>query len=231
MNRFEALILDAGGVLVHPIHGDWNIPAKYRELLGDCARDLPGDRWQSACRAEAARLREDVFVRDMSAEYELRLGFLRAVAERMGWTLPEAQLQALAEDFNSNPERYAWYGDTQAWLARWKGRMRLGMLSDAMPSFRNFVRLRGLEDLFDAVVISTEIGVSKPDARMYMEICSRMDVEPERCLFVDDRPGNLRGAQETGMAAVQMCRDGLAPWDGPFVRDLAELNAYWEELN
>ena len=29
MNR-KALILDAGGVLVRPLHGDWNIPARYR---------------------------------------------------------------------------------------------------------------------------------------------------------------------------------------------------------
>ena len=229
MNR-KALILDAGGVLVHPLHGDWNIPARYRELLGEFARDIPGDAFRAACRAEAALLREDIFIGDIREEYEKRLQFLKNVAARMGWALDGARLAALAEDFTYNPDRYAWYGDTGEWLARWKGRAPLGMLSDAMPSFRRFVRGKGLEDIFDAVVISTEIGTAKPNREMYLEICRRLALEPGDCLFVDDRAGNLRGAMDCGMAAVQMCRDGLPAWDGPWVRDLAELNDYWEGL-
>lgn len=228
--KHKALILDAGGVLVHPLHGDWNIPARYRELLGEYARDIPGEAFRAACKAEAALLREDVYLPELQEEYEKRLQFLKNVAQRMGWALDGAQLEALAEDFTYNPERYAWYADTGESLARWRGRVRLGMLSDAMPSFRKFVRDRGLEEIFDAVVISTEIGACKPDARMYLEICRRMGLTPQDCLFVDDRECNLRGAMDCGMAAVQMCRDGLPAWDGPWVRDLAELNAYWEEL-
>ena len=86
------------------------------------------------------------------------------------------------------------------------------------------------EEIFDAVVISTEIDACKPDAKMYLEICRRMGLTPQDCLCVDDRECNLRGAMDCGMAAVQMCRDGLPTWDGPCVRDLAELNAYWEGL-
>ena len=98
MNR-KALILDAGGVLVRPLHGDWNIPARYRELLGDCARDVPGEAYRAACRAEAALLREDVLLTDVGEEYEKRLQFLKNVAARMGWTLDGAQLAEMAEDF------------------------------------------------------------------------------------------------------------------------------------
>lgn len=230
MNR-KALILDAGGVLVHPLHGDWNIPARYRELLGAYARDIPGEAFRAACRAEAALLREDISIADIGVEYEKRLQFLKNVAARMGWALGGDQLKALAEDFTFNPDRYAWYADTGAQLAQWKGRVPLGMLSDAMPSFRRLVQARGLEEIFDAVVISTEIGVAKPDPKMYLEICRRMNLTPGDCLFVDDREGNLHGAMRCGMAAVQMCRDGLPAWDGPWVRDLAELNAYWEGLD
>lgn len=229
MNR-KALILDAGGVLVRPLHGDWNIPARYRELLGDCARDVPGEAYRAACRAEAALLREDVLLTDVGEEYEKRLQFLKNVAARMGWTLDGAQLAAMAEDFTYNPERYDWYVDTRESLSRWQGRARLGMLSDAMPSFRAFLRALDPERPFDAVVLSTEVGACKPDPRMYLEICRRMELAPADCLFVDDRACNLRGAMDCGMAAVQMCRDGLPTWDGPCVRDLAELNAYWEGL-
>lgn len=231
MNRIQALILDAGGVLIKPLHGDWNIPANYRELLGDCSADIPGERWKAACRAEANILREDVIVPDTEREYALRLEFLGKLAARMDWALTDAQLQALAKDFTYNIDRYDWYGDTRAWLDRWQRHgLRLGMLSDAMPSFRQFVHVHGLEDIFEAIVISTEIGACKPDPRMYGEICARMQIAPANCLFVDDRECNLRGAIDFGMRAVQMCRDDLAGWDGPQVHNLEELNAYLEGL-
>ena len=230
MSKIQALILDAGGVLVHPVHGDWNIPARYRELLGDYARDIPSERWQVASRAESAILREDVIVPDLDAEFALRRAYLAAVAIRMGWDLSEEQLQALTEDFNYNPERYSWYEDTRHWLSYWSANTRLGMLSDAMPSFRAFTERHGLGQIFESIVISTEIGACKPDPRMYAAICAQMNVAPADCLFVDDRECNLAGAIEFGMRAVQMCRDGMDGWSGPKVHDLAELNDYMEEL-
>ena len=217
-------------MLVRPLHGDWNIPVRYRELLGDYARDIPSERWRVASQAEASILREDVIVPDLDAEFALRRAYLAAVALRMGWKLGEEQLQALAEDFNYNPDRYSWYDDTQTWLSRWKPTVRLGMLSDAMPSFRAFTTQNGLGDIFESIVISTEIGTCKPDPRMFAEICARMNVAPADCLFVDDREPNLAGAMAFGMRAVQMCRDGADGWDGPVVRDLAELNDYMEGL-
>ena len=98
MSKVKALILDAGGVMVRPLHGDWNVPARYRELLGDYARDVSGEAWREACRAEAHIVREDVYVQGMQVERGLRREFFRKVAERMGWALSDQTLDALAED-------------------------------------------------------------------------------------------------------------------------------------
>ena len=231
MSKVKALTLDAGGVMVRPLHGDWNVPARYRELLGDYARDVSGEAWREACRAEAHIVREDVYVQDMQAERGLRQEFLRKVAERMGWTLSSDTLAALAEDFTFNTDRYVWYPDVEEYLARWSGQMKLGILSDAMPSFRYVVDHSPNRRYFQAIVISTEIGAAKPDAKMYKTICAQLGVEGADCLFVDDRECNLEGAMRCGMRAVQMCRDDQKPWNGPFVRNLAELNVYLEGLN
>lgn len=231
MSKITTLILDAGGVLVHPIHGNWNIPVKYRELLGDYAADIPGERWLQACRDHAQIIREDVFVSDMDAEFLLRKEFFIRIAADLGWQLDENTIEALCRDFTYNISRYAWYDDAADFLPRFHAKYRMGMLSDAMPSFRHVMDNHPARAHFDALVISTEIGAAKPDARMYNEICARLGVSPEECLFVDDRECNLTGAMNCGIHAVQMCRDGLPQWDGPAVHDLAELNAYLEGLN
>lgn len=56
--------------------------------------------------------------------------------------------------------------------------------------------------LFDGVVISAEVGVRKPDPRIYEQGAEAIGLEPAACVFVDDLPGNLKPARELGMATV-----------------------------
>lgn len=231
MSKIKTLILDAGGVLVRPLHGNWLIPARYRELLGDYAHDIPGEKWLEACRAEADLLREDCFVNGVNAEYVLKRQFMKNVAGRMGWNLSADEIAALAKDFTWNFDRYDWYADARTWLENWRGRYHLGVLSDAMPSFRNVMEDAHFMEYMNALVISTEVGAAKPDAKMYQTICGQLHADPEECLFADDRVCNLLGAMRCGMRAVQVCRDDLEHWNGAYVHDLEELNAYVEGLN
>ncbi len=57
-------------------------------------------------------------------------------------------------------------------------------------------------ELFDEMVFSCEIGINKPDRRIY-EICSaRLGLAPAECLFVDDSLANVEGARRAGMHAI-----------------------------
>jgi glucose-1-phosphatase len=55
---------------------------------------------------------------------------------------------------------------------------------------------------FDALVLSYEIRVCKPEARFF-EHCQRLaHAEPGECLFIDDMPANVAGAQAFGWNAI-----------------------------
>jgi putative hydrolase of the HAD superfamily len=56
--------------------------------------------------------------------------------------------------------------------------------------------------LFDAVVISGEVGMRKPDAEIFHLAVNKLGVEPERSVFVDDHPGHLKAALALGMTTV-----------------------------
>ena len=56
--------------------------------------------------------------------------------------------------------------------------------------------------LFDGVVISGEVGVRKPEPRIYELGAEAIGLPPAECVFVDDLPGNLKPARELGMATV-----------------------------
>ncbi len=59
-----------------------------------------------------------------------------------------------------------------------------------------------LDELFDAVVLSGEVGVRKPAPHIYRLAAERIGVAPQACVFIDDLPFNLPPATELGMAAV-----------------------------
>ena len=59
-----------------------------------------------------------------------------------------------------------------------------------------------LAELFDAAVISAEVGLHKPQPEIYLLASQRLGVEPERCVFVDDLRENCAGAEAVGMTAI-----------------------------
>jgi putative hydrolase of the HAD superfamily len=59
-----------------------------------------------------------------------------------------------------------------------------------------------LEELFDAVVISGDVGLHKPQPEIFHLGAERIGVAPEDCVFVDDLRENCEGAEAVGMKAI-----------------------------
>jgi epoxide hydrolase-like predicted phosphatase len=60
----------------------------------------------------------------------------------------------------------------------------------------------GWAELFDAVVISGEVGLRKPEPEIYRLAAERLGLAPQECVFVDDLAPNIRGAVQVGMVGV-----------------------------
>jgi putative hydrolase of the HAD superfamily len=74
-----------------------------------------------------------------------------------------------------------------------------GLISNSWVMDHYTDEIRGL---FDAVVISAEVGLHKPQPEIYRLAAERLGVAPEDCLFVDDLRENCAGAEAVGMTAV-----------------------------
>jgi len=69
-----------------------------------------------------------------------------------------------------------------------------------------------MDDLFDAIVISGEVGLNKPEPEIFRLAAERLGVPPEECVFVDDLRENCEGAEAVGMTAVlHRGADGTLP--------------------
>lgn len=60
-----------------------------------------------------------------------------------------------------------------------------------------------VDELFDAVVDSSAVGLRKPDVRIYRHTLDLIGVaDPGRAVFLDDHPGNVAGAERAGLTGL-----------------------------
>ncbi len=59
-----------------------------------------------------------------------------------------------------------------------------------------------LDEMFDEVILSGEVGLRKPDPAIFRYALTRLDLEAPDCVFVDDHPGHLEPAANLGITTV-----------------------------
>jgi putative hydrolase of the HAD superfamily len=57
-------------------------------------------------------------------------------------------------------------------------------------------------ELFDVVVISAEVGMRKPEERIFRHTAELLGLEPEECVFIDDVAANIAAAEAIGLIGV-----------------------------
>jgi putative hydrolase of the HAD superfamily len=87
--------------------------------------------------------------------------------------------------------------------------VRTAMLSNSWGDATHYDRPL-LEELFDGWVISSEVGLRKPDPAIYELAAAQIGLGPDECVYVDDLPGNLKPARALGMATVLHRGDAAA---------------------
>jgi len=106
----------------------------------------------------------------------------------------------------------------------------LGMISVCSEDVPDVWDETPLGGQFDATVFSCNVGLSKPDPRIYELASAQLGVEPADCLFVGDGANDeLPGAERAGMTALQLRAPGESltvdgeAWTGPHVERLSEV--------
>lgn len=77
----------------------------------------------------------------------------------------------------------------------------LALLSNAPSPFGRAAEREPWARHFRHLVFSGDLGLAKPDARIWVELTDRLGVSPGECLFLDDRQVNVDGAIRAGLLA------------------------------
>jgi putative hydrolase of the HAD superfamily len=189
MARPAGLILDYGNVLTRAQDQTWMDGAARR--LGADLVAFRAAYWQHR-HAYDADLPAAEYWRRVLAASRLGAGALDAVdlawlieSDVASWSVYHDEVWILAAEFRRTGGRTAF-------------------LSNIGPEVMARVREHWpLDARFDAVVISCEVGLSKPDPRIYQLCLDRLGLAAPETLFVDDRADNIEGAARGGLQTLQ----------------------------
>lgn len=79
-------------------------------------------------------------------------------------------------------------------------KVRVATCSNNYRDNIEFLKQRfSLDKYFDVMVFSYEVGVLKPDPRIFQELINRTGVKPEEIVYTDDKEENLQGALGVGI--------------------------------
>ena len=181
----DALILDFGGVLI----------------LGNNSPER--QRW-----LDRIGLENDAFDGWMWRQPEVPGAMRGELTEAEFWTAIGTRVGLSVEDSLAMAVDY-WAGDVPnagvvalARRARASG-LRMGLLSNAYLDLSPYLAQHGVRELFDECIISALVGTIKPEPAIYELACSRLRVQPQRALFLDDKLANVEGARAFGLHALQ----------------------------
>lgn len=94
--------------------------------------------------------------------------------------------------------------DLTALIDSLRPRYRTALLSNAWSNARRDIGdAYNILRVFDEIVFSAELGLAKPDPRIYNHVLGLLKVEPDEAVFVDDMPANIAAAQAVGMHGIR----------------------------
>lgn len=188
--RYEALIVDFGGVLTTPL----------QDAMVQFAEEH-GIELQHLVRVALAAYTDEgddlvvQFETGQLGEPEFALAFAQRLSQASGTEIdPERLVSRLFRSLRIEE------GMVEAVRRARDGGIKTALLSNSW-GLELYPRAI-LEEVCDVIVISGEVGLRKPDPAIFTMTTEKLDLEPDVCVFVDDHPGHLKAAQQVGMTTV-----------------------------
>jgi putative hydrolase of the HAD superfamily len=230
---FDAVLFDVGNTLLRP----WpSVPAVVREVLAEAGHmhdlsaidglmPLVDDFYEDRYRAD------DTFWTSEEQTSEVWIGMYSLLCRELGIHESAEALALRVYEVFGEPERWRLYDDVVPCLTRVReAGLRTGIVSNWDARLRGLLSGLGLDDLLDTVVSSADVGLHKPDPRIFEMAARRLGAPPSRCVHIGDHYySDYVGATACGMKAILMDRHGFG-CPAPTVTPITTLDRFEEAL-
>lgn len=212
MNNIKAVLFDSGRVLNGPATGHWFITPNFWEYVDKKKFDsIDEQKIALAFKKADEYVMTQRSITTKEEEFEHFIKFYEIFSSLLPeLNIKEETIKAIAKDLVFNPDKYIFYDDALTAVHEFSKNYKLAIVSDAWPSLLDVYDKNGLIPFFDSIVISSILGTSKPDRKMYITALEELKIKPGEAVFVDDSIKNCLGAMNVGIKSILLCRDRKA---------------------
>ena len=213
-NKIRAVVFDADGVLYYRENKDQEFTSFISEF------GVKGEDFQGSA---INQLRHQAFIGHLTFEQ-----YKTAVLNLYGITDPEL-VSSMINKALAEKEKINYFKNTLKTLTKLKNRnLYLGIITDtAQPLHVKINKLErgGFGNLWDSIISSREVGVQKPDPKIYQIALRQLGISSDQAVFVGHKPSELDGARNVGMKTVAFNYENGAKADFYIKKfsDLADL--------
>lgn len=216
----QAVFFDVGNTL---LYAEPSVSEVCRQVLAEAghARELHViDSFMPLVDAyyEERYAEDDAFWADEERTSSVWVGMYSLLCRKLGIEDEAVHIARRVYDEFGRPDRWAVYDDVRPAFERLRSAgLRVGVISNWDSRLVSLLRGLGLSELLSDIVSSADVGLHKPDPRIFELACSRLGVAPEAAAHVGDHHyADILGARSVGMKAVLIDRHGTAkPEDRP----------------
>jgi len=224
----RAVFFDVGNTLLYPYP---SVPEVVRQVLAEegHVRDVSAiDAYMPILDEyyEDRYREDDTFWRSEDETLAVWVGMYSLLCRKLDIHVDAEYIARRVYHEFGRADRWRAYDDVCPVFQRLSARgIRLGLISNWDSRLTGLVEALGFRSLLATVVSSAEVGLHKPDPRIFELACERVGVEPNEAAHVGDHQyADIIGAEAVGMTAVLIDRHGgPTPDRGRFVRTLDEL--------
>ncbi len=221
----SVIFFDLGYTLLYPASGDWTFTNKFCEIASGRLEKCDPELILKARAQGADYLNNHQLLHNETEEMEQFFRYYRMISDILDLKLTENEIEKISHDRTYNTNNYFLYPDALKVLQTLGKTHRLGILSDTSPSIELKLQALKIRQYFDFATYSFDVGVCKPDSRMYTDALQKCGCDAKKTVFIDDRPQNLEGAAKFGIAPVLIAANPASDIETqyPRIRSLSEL--------
>ena len=214
----KVIFFDVGYTLDYPASGDWMIINKLKELAGDRLSSISPDAIQEALKRGYQYLETPHLIKTIDEECENLYHYYSILSETLGLGLTRDELVAVAQDRARNMDNYILYPDAKHVLEVLSKTYCLGIISDTWPSIELQLDKFGIRQYFSFFTYSFQLGVFKPDPKMFTDALGKCGCSAEETVFIDDVQKNVEGAALSGITPILIATNPVSDVEVPYTK-------------
>ena len=225
--EIKAVLFDLDDTLINSKKAEYNAICEFKNLYNEF-NQIEDIEFAKSWSKITMEIYEKYYQNEISFE-ELRIGRMRGLFNYYSINISNADAKKKFKGYQNIYEKnWILFDDAKEVLENLKNKYKLVILSNGeRKQQRKKIEYTGLNKYFSNIVISSEVGYSKPERQIFEVACEMINLRPENCIMIGDKYNvDIEGALNAGMHGIWVNRKKEKLSYKFQVEELSELKNY-----